>query len=117
MYEAKEHEKLFGVRPIGVKFICPFCNEGEMKSDLDNPERMPHMFPHKCTKCAKTMQLNKVYPYIEWDEITEEETKNDFVDALNEVMGKFNTLMEQKEANHDTHDATGIHMEDEVEGD
>ena len=97
MYEPKPHEKLFGVRPIGVKYICPFCNEGEMKADHTSTERMPHMFPHKCTKCNKTMQLEKVYPYVEFDEITDDETRNDLVDAIKEVMTNVHVMMKAKE--------------------
>ena len=46
-------------------YECPFCHEGEMKSDASSDLKMPKMFPHKCTKCGKTMMLPKVYPYIE----------------------------------------------------
>lgn len=68
--ELKPNEKTFNVVPIGIKYTCEFCGEGEMKYDpqpittalLSNPP----LHPHTCTKCGKTMQLPKMYPYIEW---------------------------------------------------
>ena len=77
MYEPIENEQLFHITPIGVRYTCPFCNKGEMKLDINNPARMPNMFPHKCTACDKTMQLPKTYPYIEWEEITPGGTDNE----------------------------------------
>lgn len=74
MFDLKNNEKTFNVRPVGVKYICEFCKEGEMVQDKDNKEVLmsyPSQFPHKCNKCNKTMYLPKPYPYIEWV------TKND----------------------------------------
>lgn len=63
-----EHEVSFPIRPVGVKYICELCNNGEMKVDF-NGEMLasdPPLIPHKCTNCGGTMHLPKQYPYIEW---------------------------------------------------
>lgn len=109
MYEAKENEKLFGIRPIGVKYVCPFCKEGEMKLNTNAPITMPKMFPHTCTKCGKDLLLDKTYPYVEFDEITDDETRNDLVDAVKQVMATVGIMMKEKEER----EANRIHMEDE----
>jgi ssDNA-binding Zn-finger/Zn-ribbon topoisomerase 1 len=66
-----EHEKLFNVRPIGVKYICEYCGEGEMIVDTSsiiiNNTTNPTMIRHKCNKCNGTLLLPKSYPYIYWD--------------------------------------------------
>lgn len=77
-YIPKEHEETFSIKPVGVKYICEFCNEGEMVVDTDGEVAAiltnPPLIPHKCTKCGKTMHLRKQYPYIEW--VPEEEDKD-----------------------------------------
>lgn len=77
-YQPKEHEETFNLKPVGVRYICEFCNEGEMKVDPSGDAATimtnPPLIPHKCTKCGKTMHLRKQYPYIEWE--TEEATEN-----------------------------------------
>ena len=77
MYEPIENEQLFAVTPIGVRYTCPFCNKGEMKADINTLRTMQNMFPHKCTACDKTMQLPKIYPYVEWQEIIPGGTDNE----------------------------------------
>jgi len=72
MIELKPHEEIFNLKPIGIKYICEFCNEGEMIHDANEPLMVelaiegPKLFKHHCTKCGKVMHLPKVYPYIEW---------------------------------------------------
>lgn len=71
MYTPKDHEELFDVKPVGVKYICEFCNEGEMIADktmIANPFEFlkSPLIAHKCTKCGKTLQLMENYPKIEW---------------------------------------------------
>lgn len=68
-----DHEQLFKLMPVGVRYICEFCGEGEMETDPNSvmvvplpTTGMPMMRTHKCNKCGKTMQLPKTYPYIEW---------------------------------------------------
>ena len=78
MFKAGPHEETFDITPIGVKYICEFCNEGEMVRDTSQTVLMsdPPMFQHICTKCGKTMILPKVYPYIEWVPVEEDQTDN-----------------------------------------
>ena len=68
MYEPKEHEAVFNIKPIGVKRICEHCGEGEMVKDKTELLRLtnPPMFPHVCNKCGGKLSLPKQYPYIEW---------------------------------------------------
>lgn len=68
MFKPNQHERVFGLKPIGVAYKCEFCNDGEMVVDTSQPmlTTYPSLIPHKCTKCGKTMHLTKSYPYIEW---------------------------------------------------
>ena len=77
LYEPKEHEKTFGIAPIGVKYICEYCGEGEMKLD-HNPEsrKMEEqyssiLYNHICTSCRKSLLLPEIYPKIEWTPLPE----------------------------------------------
>lgn len=74
-----EHERAFPIKPVGIKYVCEFCNEGEMRVDPNGDQCVlmtnPSMIPHKCTKCGKTMHLTKSYPYIEW--VPDEEGSTD----------------------------------------
>lgn len=71
-----EHEEMFELKPIGIRYRCEFCNDGEMIAS--NSETLiveygggPYMRTHTCNKCGKSMKLPKTYPYIEW--VTPEE--------------------------------------------
>jgi DNA-directed RNA polymerase subunit RPC12/RpoP len=74
MFVPSEHERTFSVKPVGVKYICEHCGEGEMIADTETPLSIPvnaivttpMMRPHRCTKCNGKLLLPKVYPYIEW---------------------------------------------------
>jgi len=68
-YKPKEHEELFEVKPIGVRYVCEFCNEGEMKYEPTLNSEYDKMYVHKCTKCFQTLLLPKIYPYIEWEPV------------------------------------------------
>ena len=59
------NEERFQIKPEGVRYICEFCNEGEMKYIPHIPADN-HLYEHECTKCKKHMLLPKVYPYIDW---------------------------------------------------
>lgn len=80
MLQLKPQERAFDIKPVGVKYICEFCNEGEMVYKNDQPvfvealNMNPVMHHHICTKCGKSMQLPKMYPYIEW--ISDEDQKD-----------------------------------------
>jgi hypothetical protein len=79
MVKLNEHERSFNVHPVGVKYICDYCGEGEMVVDTDEErvyvptDRNKFMIKHKCTKCGKSLLLPKSYPYIEWIPDKEEE--------------------------------------------
>lgn len=74
MFVPNEHERTFNVTPIGVKYICEFCNKGEMKySPSDEVISSMSLLFHKCTNCGKAMMLPKMYPYIEWIEEGDDE--------------------------------------------
>ena len=107
-YEPKPHEKIFGVRPIGVKYICESCSDGEMKSDPESTLRMPNMYPHKCTKCGFTMMLPKVYPYIEWQEITDQDVINETMDLVQALKAETDRLYEEKYNNPDENKIKGF---------
>lgn len=70
MRNLNEHEEKFDIKPVGIRYRCEFCEEGEMKVSDDNPTitltSYPPMIKHICTKCGKDMLLPKSYPYIEW---------------------------------------------------
>ena len=70
-YQPKnEFEELFDVKPIGVKYRCEYCGEGEQiyQSTRETVESLlqTDMYQHKCDKCGMVLMLPKVYPYIEW---------------------------------------------------
>ena len=72
MVNLKQHEEMFEIRPVGIRYKCEFCNEGEMI--YNNPGMIaaedfyqkPIMHNHVCNKCGKEMLLPKMYPYVEW---------------------------------------------------
>lgn len=68
MYQPKPNEAVFNIRPIGIKYICEHCGEGEMVRNPNGLLRMsnPPLIPHHCTKCDGELLLPKTYPYIEW---------------------------------------------------
>ena len=71
-----KNEKLFNVRPVGIRYICELCGKGEMKVDTSPDAQIlmsnPPLIPHVCTSCGGKMSLPKQYPYIEWEEIKED---------------------------------------------
>lgn len=77
MFQPSEHERTFPIKPIGVKYICEFCGEGEMKVSEDARTFVltsnPPLIKHVCTKCGKEMLLPKSYPYVEWVPVEEGE--------------------------------------------
>ena len=88
LYQPKPNEVVFPVWPIGVKYVCEYCHEGEMRvvnepvnvlSEFETP-----MIKHICTNCNKEMILPKTYPYIEWAIVEEEEAKQNWMSFLND---------------------------------
>lgn len=80
--ELRPGEEIVQVKPVGIIYRCPFCNEGYMEVTMDPvvvpavlrdpPE--PIMRTHRCSKCNKTMQLPGAYPMISWEVVREEES-------------------------------------------
>lgn len=83
MVNLKPHEELFEIKPIGVRYICEFCNEGEMIYKNEQPlfvealNNQPILHHHVCNKCGNSMQLPKMYPYVEWTVPTEDKINNE----------------------------------------
>lgn len=67
-----EHEEMFDVKPVGIKYVCEHCNEGEMIAVhgemmiVPAEKSGPFMIKHRCNKCGGTLMLPKTYPYIQW---------------------------------------------------
>ena len=58
-------EKSYEVKPVGIKYVCDRCNEGEMQVSgsimlMTNPPK----FPHKCNICSFEKNFTVKYPYI-----------------------------------------------------
>lgn len=72
----KPHEQAFSIKPVGIKYICEFCHEGEMIRDKNGPRTTllsnPPFYQHVCTKCGKIMHLPKIYPYVEWIDVNDQ---------------------------------------------
>ena len=79
MIELRPHEERFDIRPVGIRYICEFCNEGEMiatgnvsRMIATNPPSL--LVPHRCNKCGKEMELPRSYPYVDWEEVDYHDT-------------------------------------------
>lgn len=60
-------EKRFEVVPVGVKYVCDKCEEGEMQSTGKNMKMAdPPKFEHECIKCKRIEYFAKKYPTIEY---------------------------------------------------
>ncbi|OUB49894.1 hypothetical protein [Bacillus thuringiensis] len=63
-------EEKFEVKPVGVKYICDSCNQGEMV-----PTNNIKMFEknieyiHKCSRCGAERGLNNKYPLIRYEQV------------------------------------------------
>lgn len=81
------HEVPFNVIPIGIKYICDHCHNGDMVPISDDfttvfPINGKLQIKHYCKNCGSQKVLPKIYPYIEWiatgepiiDEVKENET-------------------------------------------
>lgn len=71
--QLKPCEVAFTLIPIGIRYTCEFCKQGEMKVILNNHLAPtiggePHSMAdnHECTSCKKQMYLPRMYPYIEY---------------------------------------------------
>ena len=67
-YQPTGNEETFEVQPLGIRYKCEFCNNGEQIYKRSDNQNVPssNLYLHECNKCGKTMFLPKIYPYIEW---------------------------------------------------
>ncbi|MED1603656.1 hypothetical protein [Alkalihalophilus marmarensis] len=60
-------ELQFEVKPVGVKYICDKCNEGEMLPTGKNKWlNEPPQIEHKCNKCRYIQNFKETYPLIRY---------------------------------------------------
>ncbi|MDT8719706.1 hypothetical protein IAI10_24015 [Clostridium sp. 19966] len=56
------------VKPVGIKYICDVCKEGEMIQTAYNDwESNPPRYEHICTNCSTKIYLNEKYPLIRYE--------------------------------------------------
>lgn len=61
-------EKEFDVKPVGVKYICDACKNGEMKPIGKMKTYENHAgFVHECDSCKTEMELRDRYPLIRYE--------------------------------------------------
>lgn len=79
MLNLKPHEETFEVKPVGIRYRCELCDEGEMILNETEPVVVEMSYPpksplrrHVCNKCGGVLMLPKAYPYIEWVPVEEE---------------------------------------------
>ncbi len=60
-------EQTFEIKPVGVKYICDKCGNGEM-TNLDGHMLMvyPPQYKHMCSFCGAEKHLEKKYPTVEY---------------------------------------------------
>jgi hypothetical protein len=60
-------EQEFEIRPVGVKYICDKCSEGEMlpegEASLSDGRTL---YPHSCSKCGHKEVFNERYKKLIW---------------------------------------------------
>jgi uncharacterized protein (DUF983 family) len=58
-------EQQFEITPVGVRYICDKCGEGEMvQSGKIAWMTDPIQFPHQCTKCGHEQAFTDKYPTV-----------------------------------------------------
>ncbi len=70
--ELGPHEEAFPIRPVGIRYRCELCGEGEQIADSHQTISVPlggpkPMIVHHCNKCGGEMLLPKTYPYVSWE--------------------------------------------------
>ena len=60
------------VKTYKIVYQCPACGIGTLNyvSNLCTPD--VHEYEHKCDKCDCTCDLDKIYPYIKYQENNKE---------------------------------------------
>ena len=63
-------EEKFDVSPIGIRYICDSCNNGEMLPTGEMNMYENHAtFIHKCKTCKNEKELMEKYPLIRYEQI------------------------------------------------
>lgn len=63
-------EKTFTVKPVGVKYICDSCKNGEMLPTENIKMFEKHIeFTHKCKKCGSEKDFTEKYPLIRYEQL------------------------------------------------
>lgn len=63
-------EEYVEVKPIGVEYICDFCDRGKMINTGDIKMYENHAtFIHRCEKCGVLKELPEKYPLIRYEGI------------------------------------------------
>ncbi|PFR59003.1 hypothetical protein COK36_20065 [Bacillus cereus] len=63
-------EQRFEVKPIGVKYICDSCEEGEMIYTGEMLFFNPPTFKHTCNNCDSNQNFIEKYPLIRYQEFS-----------------------------------------------
>lgn len=59
-------EQNFEIVPVGIKYICDSCDDGEMEYTGNMLMTHPARFAHRCKKCNSDQSFLKKYPTIEY---------------------------------------------------
>lgn len=63
-------ERQFKVKPVGIKYICDKCKEGEMNQTGQMQMYDDYAtFIHKCSHCEHKLELKEKYPLIRYKQI------------------------------------------------
>lgn len=59
------------VQPVRVTYVCNTCETGEMVyAGSSTTMGYDSYHNHYCSRCMTQAQLNTIYPYIEYEDIT-----------------------------------------------
>lgn len=61
-------ERKFTVKPVGVKYICDSCGEGEMIYTGDIIFSDPPKFKHTCSNCDINQNYSEKYPLVRYQD-------------------------------------------------
>ncbi|WP_025911977.1 hypothetical protein [Priestia flexa] len=62
-------KEYYDIKPVGVKYICDSCEEGELEyTGIISDHSIP-LFKHKCSECGEIRSFELKYPTIEWTNV------------------------------------------------
>lgn len=59
-------EQTYELKPVGVRYVCDKCGEGEMQRNGIVLTAYPPRYMHACSKCGHRQAFTEVYPSIRW---------------------------------------------------